>query len=294
MQTRIILTEGCVGKTYLDKKYINVYDFDKHTLDYKYDKTGFEHLSNEEFKSLPNRKINDGWFERYMEDWCKVIDSNKYDVVTGWLQEDCLNYLVGKGYFVEVIVVDVGAYESVYKERSTQRGNNDQYWANLRAYFDKTLELYKDRTDITVTVFDQPYYLSDYLAFSGITLKQTSSCGDTYIRRVAERIDNVFRDEHSALSNTFIPFYTQLVLTALSLDVEITEEMVHDAWAVSVYNKDSINLHSSMIPFDNLDVLVKVFDKPYAEGLNEVLSYFKGLRKVVKTANTDILVRTLK
>ena len=53
MQTRIILTVGCVGKTYLDKKYINVYAFDKHTLDYKYDKTGFENVSNEEFTSLP-------------------------------------------------------------------------------------------------------------------------------------------------------------------------------------------------------------------------------------------------
>ena len=96
--TRIILTVGCVGKTYLDRNYTNIYDFDKHTLDYKYDKTGFEHLSNEEFKGLPNRKINDGWFERYMTDWCEVIDSNQYDVVTGWLQEDCLNYLVDKGY----------------------------------------------------------------------------------------------------------------------------------------------------------------------------------------------------
>ena len=56
MQTRLILTVGCVGKTHLDASYLNVYDFDKHTLDYKYDKTGFEHLSNEEFKSLPNRK----------------------------------------------------------------------------------------------------------------------------------------------------------------------------------------------------------------------------------------------
>lgn len=89
--TRIILTVGCVGKTYLDTHYSNVYDFDRHTLDYKYDKTGFEHLSNEEFKSLPDRKINDGWFDRYMTDWCQVIDSNQYDVVTGWLQEDCLN-----------------------------------------------------------------------------------------------------------------------------------------------------------------------------------------------------------
>lgn len=39
--TKIILTVGCVGKTYLDKTYSNVYDFDKHTLEYKYDKTGF-------------------------------------------------------------------------------------------------------------------------------------------------------------------------------------------------------------------------------------------------------------
>ena len=98
MKTRIILTVGCVGKTYLDTHYSNIYDFDKHTLEYKYDKTGFEHLSNEEFKSLPNRKINDGWFERYMTDWCKVIDSGQYDVVTGWLQQDSLNYLINKGY----------------------------------------------------------------------------------------------------------------------------------------------------------------------------------------------------
>ena len=35
MQTKIILTVGCVGKTYLDNHYSNVYDFDKHTLEYK-------------------------------------------------------------------------------------------------------------------------------------------------------------------------------------------------------------------------------------------------------------------
>ena len=165
MKTRIILTVGCVGKTYLDNNYSNVYDFDKHTLDYKYDRTGFEHLSNEEFKGLPNRKINEGWFERYMEDWCKVIDSNQYDVVTGWMQEDCLNYLVSRGYQVEVVVVDVGEYESVYKERSQRRGNNSQYWTNLRGYYDKTLELHKDRKDVKVTIFDKPYYLSEYLVF---------------------------------------------------------------------------------------------------------------------------------
>ena len=281
--TKIILTVGCIGKTYLDKTYVNVYDFDKHTLDYKYDKTGFEHLSNEEFKGLPNRKINDGWFERYMTDWCKVIDSGQYEVVTGWMQEDCLNYLVDKGYPVEVVIVNVGANESIYKERSQKRGNTERYWQNLRAYYDKTLELYKDRKDITVTIFNQPYYLSEYLTFSGIILKQSNRLGDTYVHKVAEKISNSFRTEHSSLSEAFIPFYTQLVLTAIAMNVEITEEMVHNAWAVTTYNKDNMIVHRSMIPFNYLTQEVQDLDTSYVEKLNEVRVYFNGLRYLARS-----------
>ena len=280
MQTRIILTVGCVGKTYLDCNYMNVYDFDKHTLEYKYDKTGFEHLSNEEFKGLPNRTINDGWFERYMTDWCKVIDSGEYDVVTGWLQEDCLNYLVNKGYSVEVIVVNVGYNEYIYRERSQRRGNSNKYWINLRGYYDKTLELYKDRTDIKVTVFDQPYYLSEYLTFSGIILKKTDWWGVTYVHKVVDRVRNLVYD-------TFVPFYTQLILTALSLDVEITEEMVHDAWSIATYNKNDTDFHRSMIPFNLLSKEIQDLDKPYVEKLNEILAYFKGLKNLVEVSNVN-------
>ena len=280
MQTRIILTVGCVGKTYLDCNYINVYDFDKHTLEYKYDKTGFEHLSNEEFKGLPNHQINDGWFERYMTDWCKVIDSGEYDVVTGWLQQDCLEYLVNKGYPVEVIVVNIRDNESVYRERSQQRGNNDNYWKNLRDYYDKTLELYKGRTDIKVTVFDQPYYLSEYLTFSGIILKKTNWWGVTYVHKVVDKVRNL-------VSETFVPFYTQLILTALSLDAEITEEMVHDAWSIATYNKNDTDFHRSMIPFNLLSKEVQDLDKPYVEKLNEILAYFKGLRNLVEVSNDN-------
>lgn len=287
MQTRIILTVGCVGKTHLDANYSNVYDFDKHTLDYKYDKRGFEHLSNEEFKGLSNRKINEGWFELYMEDWCNLIDSGKYDVVTGWLQQDCLNYLVDKGYPVEVVVVDVGDYEPIYKERSQNRGNNEQYWHNLRGYYDKTLALYKDRTDIKVTIFDKPYYLSEYLAFSGILLEKLPKFGDTYVHKVREKVDSVFRTETSCLSQDFVTFYTQLVLTALSLDIEITKEMVHDAWSVVTYYKDNLKLHPSMKPFDYLTSEVQELDQPYVERLNEVLKYFKGLRNLIEVSDAD-------
>ena len=280
MQTRIILTVGCVGKTYLDCNYINVYDFDKHTLEYKYDKTGYEHLSNEEFKGLPNRTINDGWFERYMTDWCKVIDSGEYDVVTGWLQQDCLEYLVNKGYSVEVIVVNVGYNEYIYRERSQRRGNSDKYWINLRGYYDKTLELYKDRKDIKVTVFDQPYYLSEYLTFSGIILKKTDWWGVTYVHKVVDRVRNL-------VSDTFVPFYTQLILTALSLDVEITEEMVHNAWSIATYNRNDTDFHRSMIPFNLLSKEIQNLDKPYVEKLNEILAYFKGLTNLVEVSNVN-------
>lgn len=283
MQTRIILTVGCVGKTYLDKTYSNVYDFDKHTLDYKYDKTGFEHLSNEEFKSLPNRKINEGWFDRYMKDWCNLIDSGKYDVVTGWVQQDCLNYLVHKGYPIEVVVVDVGDYEPIYKERSQNRGNNEQYWHNLRGYYDKTLALYKDRTDIKVTIFDKPYYLSEYLAFSGVLLEKAPKLGDTYVHKVVEKVDSAFRTENSSLSQDFVNFYSHLVLTALSADIEFTKEMVHDAWSVVTYYKDNLKLHPSMKPFDYLTSEVQELDQPYVERLNEVLKYFKGLRNLTRS-----------
>lgn len=287
MKTRIILTVGCVGKTHLDKNYSNVYDFDKHTLEYKYDKTGFEHLSNEEFKSLPNRKINDGWFERYMTDWCKVIDSGQYDVVTGWLQQDSLNYLINKGYPVEVVVVDVGDNESVYKERSQLRGNNAQYWTNLKGFYDKMLELYKDRNDIKVAIFDQPYYLSDYLVFSGIILRQTNRIGDTYVHKIAEKVGSEFRTEYSSLSEIFIPFYTQLILTALSLNTDITDEMVHDAWSVAMYNRNDADIHKSMLPFNSLTKEVQDLDNPYVEKLNEILNYFKGLRHLIEVSNVN-------
>lgn len=287
MKTRIILTVGCVGKTHLDKNYSNVYDFDKHTLEYKYDKTGFEHLSNEEFKSLPNRKINEGWFERYMTDWCKVIDSGQYDVVTGWLQQDSLNYLINKGYPVEVVVVDVGDNESVYKERSQLRGNNAQYWTNLKGFYNKTLELYKDRNDIKVAIFDQPYYLSDYLVFSGVILRQTNRLGDTYVHKVAEKVGSEFRTEYSSLSEIFIPFYTQLILTALSLNTDITDEMVHDAWSVAMYNRNDADIHKSMLPFSSLAKEVQDLDNPYVEKLNEILNYFKGLRHLIEVSNVN-------
>ena len=189
------------------------------------------------------------------------------------------------GISIEIVVVDVGDNEAIYRERSQRRGNNEQYWTNLRGYYDKTLELYKNRKDIKVTIFDKPYYLSEYLAFSGILLKNTSRLGDTYVHKVVERVESAFRTENSSLSKDFVNFYSHLVLTALSANIEFTREMVHDAWSVVSYYKDSSKLHPSMKPFDYLTPEVQELDQPYVERLNEVLSYFKGLRNLTEVSN---------
>lgn len=280
--TRVILTVGCVGKTYLDSEYVNVYDFDKHTLEYKYDKTGFEHLSNEEFKGLPNRKINEGWFERYMQDWCKVIDSGQYDVVTGWLQEDCLNYLLEHDYDVELILVNVSNHEATYRKRSQQRGNNETYWQHLRDYYTSTLSKYQTHDDVKVTVFDKPYYLSEYLLLSGNVLKLTDNLAHSYIDAIRNKVEAAFRTEHTALPQMFVPFYTQLVLTALSANIDITREMVHDAWSVAFTRNRTLVYHRSLLPFDALTPYVQQLDQLYVDKLNDVVCYFKDLTQLTK------------
>ena len=127
--------------------------------------------------------------------------------------------------------------------------------------------------------------LVSILYFQVSFLNKSTRLGDTYIHKVVEKIGSEFSTEYSSLSDIFVPFYAQLILTALSLNVEITAEMVHDAWAVARYNKDDADIHKSMIPFSNLSKEVQYLDNPYVEKLNEVLNYFRGLRNLVEVSN---------
>lgn len=276
--TRVVLTVGCVGKTYADENFSNVYDFDKHTLDYKYDRTGYEHLSNEEFKGLPNRKIKDGWFEKYMTDFCAVIDSGDYDVVTGWLQEDTISYLVEKGYDVELVLVSPDSDFDVYKERAKSRGNSDRYWEGLRGYYESTYYKYfLSNSDKRVWVLSSPITLSDFLVLTGTNLKH-KSWGDssneyyTYFDVVRSRVNNAFEGR---LDIKFVNAYSSLILTMLELDLRgigeavITNRMVHDSWASVMVNEDSS--HQSLVPYTCLSKEVQDLDSNYTKVLNEVL-----------------------
>ena len=118
-------------------------------------------------------------------------------------------------------------------------------------------------------------------------MRQTNRLGDTYVHKIAKKVSSEFRTEYSSLSEIFIPFYTQLILTALSLNTDITDEMVHDAWSVVMYNRDDADIHKSMLPFGSLTKEVQDLDNPYVEKLNEILNYFKGLRHLIEVSNVN-------
>lgn len=71
---RIVLASSLMGKTYADKTYKNVYDFDKHTLTAKYNREDYPHLTDEEFKGMPGRKTKKNWLHQYMEDFKSTIE----------------------------------------------------------------------------------------------------------------------------------------------------------------------------------------------------------------------------
>lgn len=277
--TKIILTVSCIGKTYLDQRCSNVYDFDKHTLDYKYDRSGYENLTDEEFKGLKNRKINDDWFNRYMEDWCRTIDSGKYDIVTGWLQDDCIEYLVKKGYDIELILVDATRDVETYRRRALERGNSERYSENMLVYYDETLMKYRDRTDMKITVFDRPFYLSEYLMFSGYELRLINELEFNYISFTNDLVREKFISNDVEFDRQRIPWYSSMIFNALRSNVEITEKMIFETEtiaAVTLYH--SYHRYTTVSPID--DRIDEVLTKK-KEILNEILQYLRDLMKTI-------------
>ena len=277
--TKIILTVPCVGNTYLDQRCSNVYDFDKHTLDYKYNRTSFENLTDEEFKSLNNKRINDGWFNRYMEDWCKTIDSEKYDIVTGWLQDDCIEYLVKKGYDIELILVDAALDMETYRRRALERGNSERDFEKILAYYNESLMKYRDRTDMKITVFDRPFYLSEYLMFSGYELKLFNRLEFNYVTYLNEKIQEAFVSDKIEFDRQRLPWYSNLIFNILQTDAMITEKMIFDTETIS-----AVTLYHSYHRYVTVSPINDRFDEVLTkkkECLNKILQYLRDLRRVI-------------
>lgn len=69
-----------MGKTYYAQNHSEK-ALDLESSDYFFDKTGYEHLSSEEFKGIPNRKPKENGLADYLEAIDEAVKSNKYDYV---------------------------------------------------------------------------------------------------------------------------------------------------------------------------------------------------------------------
>lgn len=72
------------------------------------------------------------------------------------------------------------------------------------------------------------------------------------------------------------------MLTALSTNIDITREMVHDAWSVAYTRNRILAYHRSLLPFDALTLHVQQLDQLYVDKLNDVVCYFKDLTQLTK------------
>lgn len=78
--TKIILAAPCMGKTTYATNNPHI-AIDLESSDYLFNKSGFEHLSSEEFKGVPNRKRNPNGVKDYLAAIKQAIESQKHRLI---------------------------------------------------------------------------------------------------------------------------------------------------------------------------------------------------------------------
>lgn len=192
--SRLVLASSFMGKTYANKTYSNVYDFDQHTLSYKYNREDYPDLTDEQFKGMLGRKVKDGWFERYMDDFCDVIDADYYDVMIGWLQHKVVDDLIDSGYTPELVLFsnEIDPYRVL--ERGLKRGNEytsvDPVADLLRKIYNTfTVPGYVDYCKVWVA--HDLIYLDEFLVSTGTALHFRDDVTGGMIRDVSAVIEQL-------------------------------------------------------------------------------------------------------
>lgn len=71
--------------------------------------------------------------------------------------------------------------------------------------------------------------------------------------------------------------YLSLACTSASTGTPITNEEIHDAWAIWKNTVD--NTHTSIIPYIQLSIEIQELDAPYTDAINRAADRFKELEK---------------
>lgn len=125
--TEIILASPCLGKTYFANNHPNI-ALDLESSDYLFDRTGYEHLSSEEFKGIPNRKRNPNGVDDYVEAIKKVVKENKYKYVFIAQNPEIVRKVLKLGKYIHyVIPANPTLAKEAFRKRARERGNSNEW-----------------------------------------------------------------------------------------------------------------------------------------------------------------------
>lgn len=129
--TKIILAFPCMGKTYY-AQHNPEKALDLESSDYLFDRTGYERLTSEEFKGIPNRKPKKNGVVDYLEAIDKAVKSGKYDYIFTAQNPDIVHGIIKLGYNVHYLKpLPTKQSEVIFKQRAKDRGNNEAWIENV-------------------------------------------------------------------------------------------------------------------------------------------------------------------
>lgn len=177
---RIVLTTSGMGKTYLDNSFDNVYDFDKHTLECKYNRQDYPHLNDEEFKGLQGRKLREDFPQNLFNLFDNYISSgtlSDYSVILGWGNKTFADYL--SNYKLSVNKTkEIVAYEfedsddiKILNERFTKRGNINYKEISKEDLNKVATQIREGRyKNMKGWILTKPIFLTEFLVLTGTKL----------------------------------------------------------------------------------------------------------------------------
>lgn len=165
METKIISAFACLGKTHFAKENPTI-AIDLESSDFMFDKTGYEHLSKEEFKGIKDRKLKEDGGKDYLKAIDETVKSGKYKYVFVSQDPQTIDGLTNLGHIVHIIKpLPNEQSEKEFVKRSKVRGNNEE-WINGTLPYLKPLPLYYSNevlSKIRVHLIPSHLYLSDFL-----------------------------------------------------------------------------------------------------------------------------------
>ena len=186
MEKRIIAVQSGLGKTYCDKKYREILDTDKYTLNIKYNREDYPDLSDEEFKGI-FKKEKENWFGEYSEFILKTIKTAKEPIITLWLKKDLLDFLFKNGVKVEVLIANPQYIsKDIFVKRFLERGNSSSFCE--RFDLAKTYAKYKDAKKFKVWLINSEMFLDDFLVATGSTLNRYNKPKE-YVEHIRKNIE---------------------------------------------------------------------------------------------------------